>query len=234
VCVCGFESVHRCARALIHRCNSLTWSPALAAYIVAAWLVAEEADEGGRNGGAGRGGAAQPFAHGTLSPQQARQSCHKMLYLAGTMLDMLSDYHTKGGDSVSARIGLGIGRVIVGALGSLQPRVHLMGAGMREAQALEQQGRPGMVHASAAFVERLLERKVGVGALAEIAADLHGWKVDEVRTSPVLESRLSGCPQADVRQTSVVLRRGSSGSVIAPERAPFISFMPEQPPPVMI
>ena len=38
------------------------------------------------------------------------------------------------------RIGLSLGAVVVGALGSLQPRVHIRGRGMRNAEELEQEG----------------------------------------------------------------------------------------------
>ena len=79
----------------------------------------------------------------------------KMLWLAGCMLDTLVDYRTKGGERISARIGIGAGQVVVGALGSLQPRVHIMGDAMREAEQLEQQGTHGMVHVSERLVQYL-------------------------------------------------------------------------------
>ena len=49
---------------------------------------------------------------------------------------------------IEARIGISCGAVVFGALGSLQPRLHIRGRAMEDAEMLEQSGRPGMVHAS--------------------------------------------------------------------------------------
>ena len=37
--------------------------------------------------------------------------------------------------------------MICGVLGRLQPRFHVFGPGIRSAEKLEQEGRPGAVHA---------------------------------------------------------------------------------------
>lgn len=133
-----------------------------------------------------RGESQQPppvsCAH-SESSQQVRRLCDKMLYLAGSMLDTLADYRTKSGERITARIGLGCGAVLVGALGSLQPRVHVMGAGMREAVTLEQQGKPGMVHVRHTFLDRLFGQKVQ--ELGMVARELSGWEVDEVRETSI-------------------------------------------------
>ena len=44
--------------------------------------------------------------------------CTKMLFLAGGMLDILDKFTTRCGKRVSARIGMGRGQVVVGALGA--------------------------------------------------------------------------------------------------------------------
>ena len=51
-----------------------------------------------------------------------------------------------------------MGKVVVGALGSLQPRLHIRGDAMRKAERLEQQGAPGMVHVCHKFIELVCGR----------------------------------------------------------------------------
>ena len=59
---------------------------------------------------------------------------------------------TQSGEKVQARNGVAAGKVVVGAMSSLQPRVHIMGRAcnraMREAERLEQEGAPGMANVS--------------------------------------------------------------------------------------
>jgi hypothetical protein len=69
------------------------------------------------------------------------------------------DHHcTEGHEPMSARIGMSMGKVVVGALGSLQPRLHIRGGAMRLAEKLEQQGTPGMVHVCDKFMELVCGR----------------------------------------------------------------------------
>jgi class 3 adenylate cyclase len=110
------------------------------AYIVAAWLTPHEADSTRQN---------------TEYMPHARKSCHSVLWLAGTMLNTLDSYRTKEGHQITARIGVAVGTVVVGSLGSMQPRIHIRGYGMRKAEELEQQGTPGMVNVCDSFLDIL-------------------------------------------------------------------------------
>jgi class 3 adenylate cyclase len=85
-----------------------------------------------------------------MSAQKASQS---ILWLAGVMLDTLDTYRSKAGLQVSARIGIGIGKVVVGSLGCMQPRIHIRGYAMRMAEQLENLGAPGMVHVCSSFLK---------------------------------------------------------------------------------
>ena len=66
---------------------------------------------------------------------------------------------------MQARNGVAVthaaGKVVVGAMGSLQPRVHIMGRAcnraMREAERLEQEGAPGMANVSQDFLRECSE-----------------------------------------------------------------------------
>lgn len=95
-----------------------------------------------------------------LEAGHAQRSAHAILWLAGTMLDTVEAYTTKDGHKLSARIGISAGKLVVGALGSLQPRIHIRGDAMREAERLEQLGRPGNVHVSDVFLNILARRAV--------------------------------------------------------------------------
>ena len=94
------------------------------AYIVAAWLTPDEA------GGANR----------KTDITRVRNLCHSILWLAGMMLNTLDSHRTKQGHQISARIGVAVGKVVVGSLGSMQARIHIRGYAMRKAEQLEQQG----------------------------------------------------------------------------------------------
>jgi class 3 adenylate cyclase len=76
------------------------------------------------------------------------------MWLAGMMLNTL-DSHRKQGHRLSARIGVSVGQVVVGSLGSMQARIHIRGYGMRKAEQLEQQGlscqAQTVIHAKAIF-----------------------------------------------------------------------------------
>lgn len=62
-----------------------------------------------------------------------------MLLLAGSMLDAI-DALTMKGQGMTARIGIVCGNTVVGTSGSLQPRLHIRGGGMEDAEGLEQRG----------------------------------------------------------------------------------------------
>ena len=70
------------------------------AYIVAAWLTHEDDHD----------------------VRALSKLCHDILELAHCMLQTIEHYRSKGGYGISARIGISAGTVVVGALGSLQPR----------------------------------------------------------------------------------------------------------------
>jgi len=87
--------------------------------------------------------------------EQAHKICEHVLWLAGFMHDTLEALGAKSPHNISARIGIGVGNVVVGAFGSLQPRVHIRGDGMRVAEALEQTGSPKLVHVDDVFLDML-------------------------------------------------------------------------------
>ena len=125
------------------------------AYVVAAWLPSAE--------GGGEAGSAPYGARttgGAVAEAEAKQKlvdklCTTMLHLAERMLRCIQGFTTKDGHTISARIGISAGNVVVGTLGSLQPRVHVRGQGMRTAAWLEQTGRPGMANISDVFLDLL-------------------------------------------------------------------------------
>ena len=65
---------------------------------------------------------------------------------------------------MQARNGVAAGKVVVGAMSSLQPRVHIMGRAcnraMREAERLEQEGAPGMANVSQDFLREVRREAV--------------------------------------------------------------------------
>jgi len=123
-------------------------------YIVAGWLPAQD-------------------ARGSVSRVAA--VCHRALYLAGVMHEIVGMYETPqcGHRSrrVSARIGIGIGEVVLGALGSLQTRMHLCGQGLREAEALEERAAPGTVCVSHRFLSALSGQDSPGALLSEAGGD---------------------------------------------------------------
>ena len=124
------------------------------AYVVAGWLHStSEAD----------------FA---LQQEQAQRLCQHVLRLAGAMLDTIESFCAKSAHNISARIGIGVGNVVVGALGSLQPRVHIRGDGMRVAEGLEQTGSPSMLHVDDTFLDTLQSRRSHLSPVTVVAKDV--------------------------------------------------------------
>ena len=74
------------------------------------------------------------------------------------------------GDGRSARPDR-IGEVVLGALGSLQTRMHLCGQGLREAEALEERAAPGTVCVSHRFLSALSGQDSPGALLSEAGGD---------------------------------------------------------------
>ena len=124
------------------------------AYIVAAWLTPHR-----------QGGMTAPHAHKRVDSVQdlrwMQQAAHKMLWLAGSMLETIDVYNAGSAQPLQARIGIGCGSVVVGTLGSLQPRIHIRGHGMVAAERLEEQSSPGKVHVQGEVLDNLFGRTPG-------------------------------------------------------------------------
>jgi hypothetical protein len=101
------------------------------AYIVAALLPVAGAD-----------GAGPPTARG------AARVCEEVLAVAHGILAAVADYRAATGRAIHCRIGVATGPVLAGVLGRLQPRFHIFGQGLREAERCEQTGPIDAVHAS--------------------------------------------------------------------------------------
>jgi hypothetical protein len=78
-----------------------------------------------------------------------------MLHTTINMLLTIRTHQIMANHGIAARVGISAGKVVVGALGSLQQRVHLRGDAMRSAEQLEQDGVPNMVHCSETFLNLL-------------------------------------------------------------------------------
>jgi len=104
------------------------------------------------------------------------------------------DHHRTQGEPMSARIGMSMGKVVVGALGSLQPRLHLRGDAMRKAEKLEQQGNPGMVHVCDKFMELVCGRDCLRNAFQSVlvAQPSSGAKRDGVTDVSSIDISLGG------------------------------------------
>ena len=145
--------------------------------------------------------------------RSADSVCRDVLAAAGAMLRAVDAYRvaaTAAGQStlVRCRIGVAVGPVVAGALGRLQPRFHLFGPGLREAEMCEQTGREGALHASQAFISAL--RGAGIPS--------DDWKASAVpsqrdRTTSMVEVKTrSSFPQTSFR--SFGLWNGSSRRVM--------------------
>jgi hypothetical protein len=73
-------------------------------------------------------------------------ACRRALAAAGAMLRAAESPGPAGGGRVLCRIGIGLGPVVAGVLGRLQPRFRVLGPGALAAEALEQSGTPAAVH----------------------------------------------------------------------------------------
>ena len=125
------------------------------------------------------------------------------------------DHHcTEGHEPMSARIGMSMGKVVVGALGSLQPRLHIRGGAMRLAEKLEQQGTPGMVHVCGKFMELVCGRDCLRNAFQSVfvAQPSSGAKRDGVPDISSIDISLGGHWDSSVSGLSLCKTpRGAEG-----------------------
>ena len=97
--------------------------------------------------------------------------CTKMMLLASTMLEAVNNAKC-GSQRFTARIGIGTGKVVVGALGSLQPRMHIRGDGAKEAERLEASGTPGRIHVCDSFFDIMSSRFSANGSVGDIGVEV--------------------------------------------------------------
>ena len=120
------------------------------------------------------------------------QLCAKMLWLARCMLDQVDACripphitHTSSrmpdaacaARRLEARIGISAGKVVVGALGSLQPRMHIRGEAANDAERLEAAGIPGKIHVCASLLDLISLAPDGARTISEGVAA--GWGRDK-------------------------------------------------------
>jgi class 3 adenylate cyclase len=143
------------------------------AYIIAGWLSLPLMEDGSETSL-------------TLQKHESQQLCQRVLLLAGSMQDILENHNAKSAHVISARIGIGVGNVVVGAFGSLQPRVHIRGDGMRVAEFLEQQASPGTIHVDDIFLDTLQSRGCdqGVDTSVVVEADVGGNSIETTGECP--------------------------------------------------
>ena len=95
------------------------------AYIVAGILPMSVGDDDAAAAGGGSVG-------GTVATPRAlaartRDVCARMLRLGAVLLDGMAACRRETGLDVHGRVGVAIGSAVLGALGKLQPRFHMMG-----------------------------------------------------------------------------------------------------------
>lgn len=160
------------------------------AYIVSAWLLNDSTPEKKEKKSMLRGS------------NDIRKQCEKMLALAKIMLDTIDALNLDAGPRdkgqqrhpmFTARIGIGCGNTVLGTLGSLQPRLHVRGAGMEEAERLEQTGIPGAVHVSAKVLRALDEHIIDgwQGNYRDFPSSALLKRVNDIRTKPRFPSGTS-------------------------------------------
>ena len=69
----------------------------------------------------------QSYAHEDRLADQERGVCERILELGKTILEEMDICRQETGMKVHGRIGIAIGPVVVGSLGRLQPRIHVLG-----------------------------------------------------------------------------------------------------------
>ena len=137
--ICGFTSLSQTMPAmevarLVHRlfCSFDTAVKDLGlfkmdtigdAYIVAGFLPPRDSWSDSEGCDAGAAAAASWDELGC----QASDTCHRLLLLGRALISEMAACRRETGIDVHCRIGLAIGPIVVGALGRLQPRIHMLG-----------------------------------------------------------------------------------------------------------
>jgi len=99
------------------------------------------------------------------------------------MLRTLHEYRERKGKPVHCRIGIASGTVFAGALGWLQPRFHLRGPAMVQAEELEHSGLRDTVSVTSDFLQALQRDNGGEGGRQRLAEEAipAGWHVARAR-----------------------------------------------------
>ena len=99
------------------------------AYIVAGILPMSVGDDDAAAAGGGSvgGTVATPRAAVREADRSGRTVCARMLRLGAVLLDGMAACRRETGLDVHGRVGVAIGSAVLGALGKLQPRFHMMG-----------------------------------------------------------------------------------------------------------
>lgn len=90
---------------------------------------------------------------GAPVPCPPSQAALAVVKLGIDMLALLRKFPAPDGWKLQARIGVHIGRVLAGVIGTRLPRYQLFGSEVDYASEMESSGEPGRLHASAAVVE---------------------------------------------------------------------------------
>jgi len=102
----------------------------------------------------------------SLDPAEASKRCTDMIRLSQRMIKVLERHREFSGKDLRCRIGISKGVVYAGVLGHLQPRYHLFGSPVREAEGLESRCEVDGVHVSASVL-KALSSQPGSGSKAQ-------------------------------------------------------------------
>ena len=81
--------------------------------------------------------------------------CAGLLAASKAMLQVVETTQWSKTSPAACRIGISAGSIVAGGLGKLQPRFHVFGSALLDAEHCEQSGRAGAVHATAEFMRIL-------------------------------------------------------------------------------